>query len=235
MMALEMFIGELDARKVKEEIHQTKFWPVYGRDTVRTRSTSSGRSTGEGENFSSGESASDGHGESFQPVDWESGSYSAPFTSTSRGTGMSSMHGHHSNTTDFEGTAEGIADVPIYRPEPFVELSSRQFYTHEEQVMEWTAALKEQLSGHCFIKIHHKRTQLLRVPFIREYRTPQYAIMQYEARKKRAAGAVAGHIVDAAIAAEEAKLAATVTPAPVKPEKPAGKKSMSWDDLLGRE
>jgi hypothetical protein len=235
MMAFEMFIGDLDSRKLKDEIHQTKFWPRYGRDKVYTRSTSSGRSRGEGENVASGESASDGFGESFAPMGWDNNFSTASFTSTHKGSGMSSMQGHHSNTTDFEGTSEGEADVPIYHPEPFTELSSRTYFTHEEQIMEKTAALKEQHPRHCYIKIHHKKSQLLRVPLIREYRTPRLAIAQYETKKKLAAGAVSSEVVDAAIASEDAKLEALVTQPQGKSVKSERRRTKQYDDLLGRE
>src|SRR5438132_6521321 len=36
LMAEELFIGDLDAKKIKAAIYQTKFWPKYSRDKVYT-------------------------------------------------------------------------------------------------------------------------------------------------------------------------------------------------------
>jgi hypothetical protein len=41
-----------------------------------------------------------------------------------------------------------------------------QYFHHEEQLTELTAALKERAPRHCFIKIHEERAQPLLVPFL---------------------------------------------------------------------
>ena len=64
-MAEELFIADLDATKIKTEIYQTKFWPKYSRDTVRSKGSGHASSSGGSESvsatstdiFSSGESA----------------------------------------------------------------------------------------------------------------------------------------------------------------------------------
>jgi hypothetical protein len=227
MMALELFIGELDPMRIKAAIYQTKFWPKYERDKVYTTSTSSGHSTGEGENTVSGESSSSVHGEFFDAQQWMGG---ASGTSVSAVMGMTSASGSHRNDTEFTGEAQGEADVPIFVPVPFQELSSVQYFNIDEQLTQLTAALKEQFGRHCFIKIHHQKTQPLRVPFVKSHYTTQKAFGWYEQKKLAAEGAQSCAAVDDAIAQQEAELLSTInTP------KPSAKRTDPISALLGRE
>jgi hypothetical protein len=69
----------------------------------------------------SGQSSNSLQGEFFQPQEWYGNDLVG--TSMSSTFGMSSASGNHWNETDFEGDAEGEADVPILIPVPFQELS----------------------------------------------------------------------------------------------------------------
>lgn len=201
MMAQELFIGKLDPMRIKVAIYQTKFWPKYSRDKVYSRSTSSGHSTGTGNNESSGDSSSSTSGTFYSPQEWFGGAELAG-RSQSSGTSSSSQYGSHSNETDFEGVSEGESDVPIMLPVPFQELSSVQYMSTDEQLLQLTAALKEQFGRHCFIKIHHRDTQPLRVPFITTHYTSQKALGWYRQLLLGRGGAVAGELVDEANAKE---------------------------------
>ena len=86
---------------------------------------------------------------------------------------------------------ESEADIPIFVPVPFQELSSIQHYTPEEQLLEFTAALKEQFPRHCFIKIHQKDTQPMLVPFVKRFYTAAKNLAWYEERLLKAARALA--------------------------------------------
>lgn len=234
MMAQELFIGELDPMRIKVAIYQTKFWPQYGRDKVYSTSTSTGRSSGEGANTVIGQSSASLQGQFFDPQQW----YGADPIGTSLSTtsSTSSASGSHWNETEFEGAAEGEADVPILIPVPFQELSSVQYFSLDEQLSELTAALKLQFGRHCFIKIHHQTTQPLRVPMVRAFHTPQKALGWYEAKKLSAAGAQSVLAVDEQIARQDQELRRAMSKASV----PAGhitEREMppSWVDLIGRE
>jgi hypothetical protein len=233
LMAQELFIGELDPMRIKVAIYQTKFWPKYGRDRVYTKSGSRGRSSGRGENIMSSESAASVQGQFFEAQAWYSGDLVG--TSLSSTAGMSSGSGNHWNETDFEGEAEGEADVPILIPVPFQELSSVQYFTLEEQLTGLTAGLKEQFGRHCFIKIHHQKTQPLRVPFVRSHFTPEKSITDYETKKLETAGAQAAAVVDECIARQDEELRRSVTKATKKPKPEVNEPPPSWADLLGRE
>ncbi len=208
MMAQELFIRELDPLRIKVAIYQTKFWPKYSRDRVYTRSSSRGHSSGTGENTVSGESSSSTEGQFFDAGQWNTGGLVG--TSLSGVTGMTSASGSHRNETEFSGDGEGEADVPMFIPVPFQELSSVQYFSMDEQLTQLTAALKEQYGRHCFIKIHHQKTQPLRVPFVKSHYTSQEAFGWYEQKKLSAEGARPTAAVDEAMARQEQELRARV-------------------------
>ncbi len=204
MMAQELFIRELDPMRIKVAIYQTKFWPKYSRDRVYTRSTSSGHSSGTGENTTSGESSSSAEGQFFEAGQWNA--FGLVGTSLSGVSGMTSASGSHQNETDFSGVAEGEADVPMFIPVPFQELSSVQYFSLEEQLTQLTAALKEQFGRHCFIKIHAQKTQPLRVPFVKSAYTSQDSLGWYEQKRLSAEGARPAAAVDQAMAQQDEEL-----------------------------
>ncbi len=189
-MAEELFIGKIDPRRLKVAIYQTKFWPQYERDTVYTKGSTHGTSSGSGRHSASGSSSS----EFFDGQDW--------FPTA----GLSNVAG--SSETDGESSAdsESEADIPIFVPVPFQELSSIQHYTPEEQLLEFTAALKEQYQRHCFIKIHQEDAQPMLVPFVERLYTPENNLTWYEEKLLTAAGALSPAEVDRLIEAREEEL-----------------------------
>jgi hypothetical protein len=228
MMAQELFIGQLDPMRIKVAIYQTKFWPKYSRDKVYSRGTSGGRSVGTGENHSSGFGMSSSQGEFFGPQQWF-GIPPSVGMSASLGTSSSTTHGHHSNETDFEGTSESESDVPIMLPVPFKELSSIQYFPVEEQLLQLTAALKEQFGRHCFIKIHHRQTQPLRVPLVLSHYTSSKSFGWYTTKLLEKGGAVTALTVDAEIAKGHERWNTERLPAI------SSQQTEPWADLLGRE
>jgi hypothetical protein len=145
------------------------------------------------------------------------------------------MSGSHWNETDFDGESDGEADVPILLPVPFQELSSVQYFSIEEQLTQLTAALKGQFGRHCFIKIHHEKTQPLRVPLVKAYRTSSEASAWYEAKLLAAEGAQPFAIVDAVIQQQDQQLRRLVAGSAPAPPIASLDESPLWADLLGRE
>jgi hypothetical protein len=166
LMAEEMFIRDLDPKKVKVAIYQTKFWPEYRRDKVFTHGTSHASASGATQSSASGSFDGTSMGTSFfQPSDWFG--VAQPIGRTDgRSSGSSTMYGSGYSDSESYGESDSVADIPVLIPVPFEELSSIQYYTTEEQLVELTAALKEQFPRHCFIKIHGEKTQPLLVPLI---------------------------------------------------------------------
>jgi hypothetical protein len=72
-------------------------------------------------------------------------------------------------------SSESEVDIPIFFPVPFQELSSVQYFSLEEQLIELTAALKNQFQRHCFIQIRQQETQPMLVPFVEPVSTFTYS------------------------------------------------------------
>lgn len=165
LMAEELFIGQLDPKKIKVAIYQTKFWPQYKRDKVYTQSHNSSSTHATTNSEISGMGAASSSGESFTAADWSS--FPAPVgTSFTSGDSSMSASGSSDMHAESEGNSESVADIPILIPVPFQELSSVQYYAPEEQLLELTAALKEQYQRHAFVKIQQQETQPMLVPFV---------------------------------------------------------------------
>jgi len=205
LMAEELFIGDLDAKKVKAAIYQTKFWPKYSRDKVYTRGSGHASSSGGMEASSFASFITSSTGETFGPNDWLG---LGPSLGTTNGAGTARMSGASKGSSWSSGDSfsESEADIPIFVPVPFQELSGVQYYTHEEQLMELTAALKEQFARHCFIKIQDAKTQPLLVPFVEEAYTPTANRQWYTARLFAKQAALTASEADALIAKQETAL-----------------------------
>jgi hypothetical protein len=252
LMAREMFINKLDPKKIKVAIKQTKFWPTEETRQVRTRSTSHTSSSGWSESSGSGYSSGSSSGEFFGPEQWF-GSSGASGRSASDSSGSSSMSGSGSSGSDSYGDSESVADIPVFVPVPFEELSSIQYYSLEEQLIELTAALKEQYARHCFIKLPGEEAEPMLVPKVEQFYTAPKNIAWYEDKLLTKNNALPAAEVDRLIAAadrvllEEPGQIIDVTPAEPEPttqqsptpdvsskSKPPKRKNL-FDDLLGKD
>jgi hypothetical protein len=234
MMAQELFIGELDPKKIKVAIYQTKFWPKYSRDKVYTRSTSSGQSFGTGENIALSSGSSLASGEFFQPHDW----FSVPTQSSHSivsSHSSSRMQGRHSNQTDFTGDGYAEADVPIMLPVPFQELSSVQFYSPEEQLQELTAALKEQFGRHCFIKIHQQKTQPMRVPFVKACEPRPGSLDWYLGEVFKNSNAIPAGVIDDELRRQQLNLEQSPKKSKAVVSSEDQEQGPDWSEFLGKE
>ena len=178
IMAQEMFIRELDPKKIKAAIYQTKFWPKYRRDKVYSTASTSSSGSSSGESSGQGYGYSTTSGEFYQPNDWFSSTPSG--TSNTSGHSSFSFSGSGQSTSESFSDMEGVADIPIFFPVPFKELSSIEHYTIDEQLWELTAALKEQFERHCFIKIRQQPTQPMLVPFVKSFYTTEKNLDWYK-------------------------------------------------------
>ncbi len=213
LMAEELFIGKLDPTKIKCSIYQTKFWPEYRRDKVYTRATSHSSSSGTSTSSSSGASSSDSSGMSydgsyFTPDKWFA--FTNGFTRSEITTsGSSSSSSTASSESEAWGDSESEADIPIFFPVPFQELSSVQYYPLDEQLTELTAALKNQFQRHCFIKLLDEETQPLLVPFVEgvtSFRNSDENLHWYIEQQNQKQGALPSAEIDRLLEAQETAL-----------------------------
>lgn len=204
-MARELFIGELEPKKIKVAIYQTKFWPKYSRDKIYTKTTSHSSVSGTSSSSTSGFVSGSSTGEAFVPGDW----FSAPLqvgTSSFESSGLNSGAGSSEMHADTYSDSDGVADVPIFIPVPFTELSSVQYYSIEEQVVELVAALKEQYGRHCFIKIHNQQTQPLLIPFVDRFHSSSLNHAKYRDKQLERHNALSVSEVDQLLESQERAL-----------------------------
>lgn len=205
LMARELFVNKLDPKKIKVAIKQTKFWPKEETRQIRTHSTSHTSSSGWSESSASGSSFGTTTGEFFGPDQWFAGT-AAMGRSSGSSSGGSSMSSSGSSGSDSYGDSESIADIPVFVPVPFQELSSVQYYSLEEQLTELTAALKEQYARHCFIKVPGEDTEPMLVPKVEPFYTAEKNIRWYEDKLLAKNHALPAAEVDHLIAAQETAL-----------------------------
>ena len=205
LLAKHLFIRKLDPKKIKAAIYQTKFWPKEERRQVYTKGTSHASSSGWSESTASGSFSGTSSGEFFGPDQWfSSGTSMGSSTGTSFGT--SSMRSSGSSGSDSYGDSESVADIPVFVPVPFSELSSLQYYTMEEQLTELTAALMEQYARHCFIKIQTDEAEPMLVPKVEQLYTSEKSLRLYEDKLLTKNNALPAAEVDQLIEQQETAL-----------------------------
>lgn len=174
-MAEELFIGKLDSKKVKASIYQTKFWPEYRRDKAYGKGSTSGSSHGSTQ--TSGDASFSGLASAqsfYTPDNWFSAAGATGMVNQTTSSGSTSSSSSGYSDADSYSVSESEADIPIFFPVPFQELSTVQYYSTDEQLTELTAALKLQFQRHCFIQIRQQETQPLLVPFVEPVTTFTY-------------------------------------------------------------
>lgn len=206
LMAEELFIGKIDPMKVKVSVYQTKFWPTYDRDKVYTSGNTSASGSSSGASVGAGSGLNTTSGESFQGNDWFSGPIPVG-SSEAAGLARFSFSGSGRSTSETSGTLESVADIPIFRPVPFQELSSVQYYTPEEQLFELTAALKQQYQRHCFLAMPDAEVQPMLVPFVKSFYTSKANEQWYLKKHLEKQHALPVGEIDRLLAEQETSLA----------------------------
>jgi len=146
-MAQEIFPKQIDLKRIKFLIEQTKFWPVVGRAKVFTKGSSGG----------SGSSSTRG---SDSGMSWVPGSDEWTHSS-----GTSSSE----SSSDSSGWSEGESDVPFIYPEAFKEVSSITPYSLEEMLWQLSDQLIEQYQRHFMIRRPGKPTVAGVTPYVKTF------------------------------------------------------------------
>ena len=182
----------------------------YGESESESAGQGSGRSTGQQNSASSGGGSSAGSsyemqglggGQMMMPAGADGGTYTGAMW-FSEGASMSRAesagYSDSESTSEFSGQSrgsswsesEGVADIPVFVPVPYQELSSVQYYTPDEQLLELTQALKLQQQRHCFIQLPNQETQPILVPLVEDFYIAKSNIDWYAARLAAAANAI---------------------------------------------
>jgi TraM recognition site of TraD and TraG len=152
VMAEEMFPRQIDLKRVKILIEQTKFWPVYGRDKTYSRGSTRASTSGSSQ------------GETWNPLteEW------IPSSTTS--------------DSESSAENEGETNIPIFTPEAFREVSSITPYSLEETLWELSDQLMEQYQRHFMIRIPGKPTRAAITPFVKPWHVRPETVAAYRER-----------------------------------------------------
>jgi hypothetical protein len=157
-MVKNIFPGQIDLKRVKFLVEQTKFWPIYTRDKVYTRSTSRGEI----------HMSLTGGSESTQSWDGE----------------VTPGESFTENWSDAIGgnltETEGEADIPVTKTVPFKEVSSITPYSLDETLWELTDRLIEQYQRHFFVRIPGRPTKAAVTPFVKSWYVKPERIEEYK-------------------------------------------------------
>ena len=156
----ELFSGQFKTDLVKDEIEQTKFWPKETTRSVEGSSSGSVRSSGSGTSFATASGKTIGPDGLFFGGD-------IIYTSSSQGSVSSSMD----SVGDFEGYNR--VTVPFYEYEPFMEVSSRTFWTPQELAEKFIAWMTTQEPRRAQLKIGKQRKPIpIYTPEIKDKELP---------------------------------------------------------------
>ena len=113
-----------------------------------------------------------------------------------------------SGRSDSYSTSDSVADIPIFIPVPFKELSSVEYWRRDDLIWQMSDALKAQFPRHCFIQIPERKTQPMLVPFVKEFRLYPQDVEKYKLKLYSRVEALPAAEVDALLSAEREQLKA---------------------------
>ncbi|NMB80812.1 MAG: TraM recognition domain-containing protein [Ignavibacteria bacterium] len=165
-MARELFPGQINLKRIKFLIEQTKFWPKVGRAITRNK--------GRGGGTSEGTSSGDGGGvdtSSSSGMSWDSDLNITYNQSDSRSTNDSWSESSFRSRS--ENWSEGESDVPFIYPQAFKELSTITPYSLEEQLWQIAGVMRNQYQRHFIIQRPGRPSVAGVTPFLKSFRVTQ--------------------------------------------------------------
>ena len=191
VMAKEIFTGMIRGDIIKDVIEQTKFWPIktrekvygYGKSTSHGSGTMEGSAKGSG--ISSGQSVGSGKVDVFGPdgpaifMDAMSHSLSSMDTNVSMSSNSSvSSQGSSESWGESESFSE--ADTPWYDYQPFREVSSRSYYSIQEQLEKFISWIKNQSVRQAQVKIDTNKPVPMLTPNIEDKRVRPIDVERFD-------------------------------------------------------
>ncbi len=195
-MVNEIFAGQIDYHEVKRIEYTTQFWPVYGRETVTTKSTTRGGAHLESDTETDATSSTFSHQDGLSTPDFPGVGIGTRTAADVAGGGDVHSAGH--TTADQTNWTEGetVADVPFYYQERH-DVPEKEYWTSEEQKERLAHVLMLQLTRNCFVKPRDGRTVPVLVPMVKPYPLPVASVLDYEAEQATKAGAITPAQADA--------------------------------------
>lgn len=175
-MVRETFLGQVDPKRIKFIIEQTKFWPEVGRATVYNESHShgTGRSDTTGSGFASGTNSGSSLTWNGEDLSW------SPVHSESSGSSSSSSDFTASGSSEMDTDSYGTSDVPFIFPKEYREVSSITSFTPEETYEQLAALLHNQPQRHFLIQRPGQPTVIAVTPMVEKKRTEPEDITAYK-------------------------------------------------------
>lgn len=199
VMAENLFPNQIDLKRIKFILEQTKFRPVYTRENVHVSMQGGGSVHVSG----SARGASTGWDPSLS-------SWWASPEITSAGASTVSSDGYG----DSDSWSEGDIDIPFYRMEEFKEGSSITPYLLEEQLWQLSDRIMTQSQRHYLIRRAGKPTMAAFTPFVKQWHVEPVRMLDYVER--RLEKFLPAPEVDRLLEVEHAKLKEEVRQAPVR-------------------
>lgn len=156
IMADELFAGELSYTEIKDEITQTKFWPTLESISIESEGESQGRGKAEGSSMGTSMGLMTALDENFSVLP-------EPYRES-----LGESFSDSTSYSESSSYSRSRSTVPFYRLESFEEVSSRQFYSIEEQKNKAADALKLIPQRHYFMKRPGSKTTICVTPFVKE-------------------------------------------------------------------
>jgi hypothetical protein len=167
VMSKSLFTGKIRGDVEKRVIEQTKFRPKLTTATIITRSEGGGSSYGTTGNRTTGTTIT-------HSPDLEIGSTSR-ISTESMGTA----------STSTDSWSESTAEVPFYEYEPFMEVSSVQYYSTEEMVEKFISWIVNQSPQHAQLKIGTRKPIPIMTPWVNDVRVREKDVEAFKERVYR--------------------------------------------------
>jgi hypothetical protein len=203
-MAKELFTGAVDGDQVKHVTRQTKFRPVLDTFVVETESDSYSESDSESSSEAAGNSASQSKTENWEDeYDREPEDFA---TGVSEGRSTSSGRSNSRSSSSTSGSSRSV--VPITRHEEFIEETSRQFRTIEEEWERRIGLVHGLSKRQALVRIYNSKVLDINTPDVTPERIDERVARYQTAALQRSPNVMPAERVVAEIEARRLELAA---------------------------
>jgi len=168
IMAKSLFTGKIRGDKIKRIIEQTKFWPRETTRTILSSTIGGGSSHGTSRGDASGETTTNITTEAYIPEQGLWGTDILVGISETSGESHSSADSSGEIDIETDSWSESTTVVPFYEYEPFMEVSSVQYYSIEEMLEKFITWVKNQTPMHAQLKIGTRSPIPIVTPWVKD-------------------------------------------------------------------
>jgi len=166
IMVKSLFTGKIRGDKIKRIIEQTKFWPHETTRTVQSSTLGGGSSHGTSKGGTSGDVTTNITTEAYLPEQGLLGTNTLVDVSETSGESYSISDSSGESDVETATWSETTTEVPFYEYEPFMEVSSVQYYSIEEMLEKYISWIKSQTPRYALLKIGTRAPIPIVTPFV---------------------------------------------------------------------